>query len=111
MLKPKSSENSGCMHTHSPNKPKKFKQTLYARKLMATVFWGGKGVLMVKLMQQGTTMSVVYCEKLKKKLCRVIQNKRCGILTCGVVLLHDNACPHTAAHIQSTTEAFQMGVV
>jgi hypothetical protein len=29
------------MHTHSPNKPKKFKQTS-ARKLMAAVFWDRK---------------------------------------------------------------------
>jgi hypothetical protein len=28
------------MHTHSPSKPIKFKQTLSVRKLMATVFWG-----------------------------------------------------------------------
>jgi hypothetical protein len=35
------------MHTHSPNKPKKFKQTLSARKLMAAVFWDRKGALMV----------------------------------------------------------------
>jgi hypothetical protein len=26
------------MHTHSPNKPKMFKQTLFARKLMFSVF-------------------------------------------------------------------------
>jgi hypothetical protein len=37
------------MRTHSPNKPKKFKQTS-ARKLMAGVFWGRKGVLMVEFM-------------------------------------------------------------
>jgi hypothetical protein len=35
------------MHTHSPNKPKKFKRTLSARKLMATVFRDRKPVLMV----------------------------------------------------------------
>jgi hypothetical protein len=35
------------VHTHSPNKQKKFKQMLSARKLMATVFWGRKKVLMV----------------------------------------------------------------
>jgi hypothetical protein len=29
------------MHTHSPNKPKKFKQ-MSTRKLMATVFWNRK---------------------------------------------------------------------
>jgi hypothetical protein len=35
------------MHTHSLNNPKKFKQTS-ARKLMASVFWDRKGVLMVE---------------------------------------------------------------
>jgi hypothetical protein len=34
------------MHTHSPDKPKKFKQ-MSAKKLMAAVFWDRKGVLMV----------------------------------------------------------------
>jgi hypothetical protein len=43
------------MHTHSLNKPKKFKQTS-VRKLMSTVFWGRKGVLMVELMHQVTTV-------------------------------------------------------
>jgi hypothetical protein len=46
--------------TYSPNELKKFKQTS-ARKLMATVFWDRKGVLMVEFMQQGTTMSQRYC--------------------------------------------------
>jgi hypothetical protein len=53
------------MHAHSPNKPKKFKQTLSARNLMTAVFWDRKGVLMVEFMQQGTTItSRVYCETL-----------------------------------------------
>jgi hypothetical protein len=30
------------MHTHSPSKLKKCKQILYARELMAVVFWEGK---------------------------------------------------------------------
>jgi hypothetical protein len=34
----------------------------------------------------------------KIKLRRAIQNKRCGMLTYGVVPLHDNARPHTAAN-------------
>jgi hypothetical protein len=53
------------MHTHSPGKPKKFKQT-FARSLMAAIFLDRKGVLMVEFMQQGITiMSEVYCETLK----------------------------------------------
>jgi hypothetical protein len=54
------------MHTHSQNKPKNFKQTS-ARKLMATVFWDKKGVLMVEFIQERTTItSELYCETAKK---------------------------------------------
>jgi histone-lysine N-methyltransferase SETMAR len=68
---------------------------------MATVFWDRKGVLMVQFMQQGTIItSQVYCETLKE-LRRAIQKERRGRLTSGVVLLHDNARPHTAARTQA----------
>jgi hypothetical protein len=86
---------------------KKFKQMLSARKLMETLFWDRKEVLMVEFMQQGTTVtSEMYCET-PKKLRTAIQRKRCGMLTYSVVFLHDNALPHTAAR----TEALQLGVV
>jgi hypothetical protein len=39
-----------------------------------------------------------------KKLCRTIQNKRRGMLTSGVVLLHDN--PHTAARMRGLPKHF-----
>jgi hypothetical protein len=46
-----------------PNTSKKFKQTSSARKLMATVFWGRKGALMVEFMQQGTIITPrVHCK-------------------------------------------------
>jgi hypothetical protein len=77
------------MHTHSPNKPRKFKQSLTNRKLMATVFWDRKGMLLIALMEPGTTItSETYCETLKK-LRRATENKRRGMLTSGVVLLHN----------------------
>jgi len=85
------------MHTHSPNKPKKFKQTLSNKKMIVTVFWNRKGILLTEFMAPGTTItSEVYCETLHK-LRRSTQNKRRGMLSKGVVLLHDNARPHTAA--------------
>jgi hypothetical protein len=52
-------------HTHSPNNPKRFQQTS-ARKLMTTVFWDRKGMLIVEFMQQGTKISKAYCKVLKK---------------------------------------------
>jgi hypothetical protein len=54
------------MHIHSPNKSKKFKQTLSVRKLVTAIFWDKKGVPMMEFVQHGTTiMSEVYCETLK----------------------------------------------
>lgn len=82
-------------HTTSP-KPRKFKQVQSARKVMATVFWYRKGVLLVDFMPRGTTINAIaYCETLTK-LRRAIQNRRRGMLTKGVSLLHDNARPHVA---------------
>ncbi|KFM65929.1 Histone-lysine N-methyltransferase SETMAR, partial [Stegodyphus mimosarum] len=43
------------MHTNSPKRPKKFKRTFNNCKVMATVFWDQKGVLLVEFMQPGTT--------------------------------------------------------
>jgi hypothetical protein len=48
---------------------------------------------MVEFMQQGTTAtSEMYCETLKKLCGAAIQNKRHGMLTYSVVLLHNNVC-------------------
>jgi hypothetical protein len=39
---------------------------LFARKLMATVFCNRKGMMIVEFMQQGTTITQVYCKTVKK---------------------------------------------
>ena len=98
------------MHTHSPNKPKKFKQTLSNRKMMATIFWDCKGILLTEFMTPGTTItSEVYCEMLHK-LRRSIQNKWWGMLSKGVVLLHDNPRPHTTARTNALIKLFNWEV-
>jgi hypothetical protein len=94
------------MHMHSPNKPKKFKQTPSNKNIMATVFWDYKGILLTEFMAPGTTItSEVYCDTLHK-LQRSIQNKQQRMLTKGVVLLHDNTCPHTAARTTALIKRF-----
>jgi histone-lysine N-methyltransferase SETMAR len=98
------------MHTSSPNKPKKFKQMFSNRKVRATVFWDRKGVLLVNFMEPGTTINAdVYCQTLRR-LRRAIQNKRRGMLSSGVVLIHDNARPHTAAVTRELLAQFQWDV-
>jgi histone-lysine N-methyltransferase SETMAR len=55
---------------------------------------------------QGSTIKAnVYCDPLKK-LRRAIRNKRRGMLSRGVVMLHDNALPHTAAATQDIITTF-----
>jgi len=81
-------------HTSSLTKTK-FKQTTSTRKIMCTVFWDRKGVLLVHFLSQGSTINAgVYCDTLQK-LRRTIQNKRRGMLSRGVVMIHANARPHT----------------
>jgi hypothetical protein len=41
-----------------------------------------------------------------KKFPRAIQNKRRGMLRRGVVMIHDNARPHTAAATQNLITTF-----
>jgi hypothetical protein len=60
----------------------------------------------VEFLPQGSTINAgVYCDTLKK-LHRAIQNKRRGMLSRGVVMLHDNARPHTAAATQDLIAKF-----
>ena len=83
-------------HSSSP-KAKKFKQASSVRKIMATVFWDRKGIVLIDFLERGLTINADdYCETVRK-LRRAIQNKRRGMLSSGIVLLHDNARPHTAA--------------
>jgi histone-lysine N-methyltransferase SETMAR len=92
-------------HTSSPIK-KKFKQTVSTRKIMCTVFWDTKGALLVEFLFQGSTINAdVYCDTLKK-LRHAIRNKRRGMLSRDVVMLHDNVRPHTAASQQDLIATF-----
>lgn len=67
-----------------------------AGKVMATVFWDSKGILLIDYLERGTTINADrYCDVLKK-LKNAIRRKRPGLLRKKVFLLHDNARPHSA---------------
>ncbi|GBN18853.1 Histone-lysine N-methyltransferase SETMAR [Araneus ventricosus] len=92
-------------HTYSPVRVKA-KQTLSQCKIMASVFWDRHDVLLVDFMQRGTTINAVAYGQTMRKLRRAIQNKRHGMLTEGILLLHDNARPHTAAQIRALFDSW-----
>ena len=93
-------------HTGSP-KRKKFKLAISARKIMCTVFWDRQAVLLEEFLPQGTTInSAIYCETLKK-LRHAVQNKRCGMLSATMPLLHNNTRLHFAAQTQELITSFR----
>lgn len=97
-------------HTTSPKKPRKCLQTLSARKIMATVFWDRKGVLLVDFLERGTTINSARYSQTLENLRRAIQNKRRGKLSSQILFLHDNARPHTANRTREVLDAFKWEV-
>ncbi|GFV16023.1 histone-lysine N-methyltransferase SETMAR [Trichonephila clavipes] len=96
-------------HTSSPTRVKP-KHNLTPRKIMRTVFWDSKGILLIDFLPRGqTNNAAVYGETLRK-LRHTIQNKRRGFLSKGVVFLHDNARPHTANVMKTLLRGFGRGV-
>ena len=60
--------------THRPWKQKKFNQAPSVRKIMTTVFWDRKGILLIDFLECGLTINAdAYCETVRK-LRRAIQN-------------------------------------
>lgn len=96
------------MQWKHPSSPcaKKFKVTPSAGKVMLTVFWDHQGVLLTNFQKKDDRVnSLSYC-KLLVKLRSTIRRKRPGLLTRGVILLHDNARPHTALLTREKIQKF-----
>jgi len=89
---------------------KKLKVTSSAGKVMLTLFWDCQGVLLTKFQQRDhTIMSASYCAILTK-LHVAIHRKWPGLLTKGMLLLHDNAHPHSANQTTATLRSFKWEV-
>ena len=83
-----------CVGPVSP-RPNKFKTQPSAGKVMATVVWDSKGVIMLDFTPKRITITGVYCANLLDQLRIANRQKRQGKLSKGVLLQHDNARVHT----------------
>lgn len=88
-------------HPGSP-KPKKFKSALSAGKVMLTAFFDHEGVLLLDFKEPCVNINAVRYKDTLDKLHTAIKNKRPGMLSRGVILLHDNARPHVANIVQES---------
>jgi tRNA(Met) C34 N-acetyltransferase TmcA len=83
----------------------------FSRRSHGICFWDRNGFLLVDFMPKRTIINAeVYCNTLKK-LRRAIQNRRRGMLTQGVSLLHYNVRHHTARVSQELLTSFGWDIV
>ena len=76
-------------------RPKKFKTQPSAGKVMATVFWDAKGVIILDFLPKRSTITGVYYANLLDQLRTAIHEKCQGKRSKGVLLQQDNARVHT----------------
>ncbi|GFO38037.1 histone-lysine N-methyltransferase SETMAR [Plakobranchus ocellatus] len=81
-----------------PSSPvtKKFTVQQSVKKVMVTVFWDSRGMILLDILPKGESVNAdQYCETLDR-LRHAVRRKRPGLLRSGVVLQHDNTTPHMA---------------
>ena len=85
-------------------RPKKFKTQPSAGKVMATVFWDAKGVIMLDILPKRSTITGVYYANLLDQLRTSIREKRRGKHSKGILLQQDNARAHTCKAAMDAVE-------
>ena len=79
---------------------------------MLTMFWDVNGPILVHFQEKSQTVTITrYSDMLVNELKPVIRSKRRGFLSKRVLLLHDNACPHTDVHTVDTLRALKFEVL
>ena len=71
-----------------------------ADKRMATVCWDEQGILLLEWLDEGRTINATHFCEMLDHLHSAIKEKRRGLLSRWVVILVDNAPPHTASITQ-----------
>ena len=56
--------------------PRKAKVAQSTKKIMATIFWDCRGILLIDFKERNTTVNAVYYASLLHKLCEAIKEKR-----------------------------------
>lgn len=91
--------------------PKKTRRDPYSKKVMMTFFFDNKGPVLLEFAENKSRVNSVAYQETLVRLRKALKNKRPGKLSSGVILLHDNARPHTAARTQEMIAKFRWEVL
>ena len=74
--------------------------------MLMTFFFDCRGPLLVDLLERGATINAKrYADRLKKLL-RAIKSKCTGMLSDGIIILHNKACPHATNPVRDKLQRF-----
>jgi len=71
-----------------------------AGKVLASIFWDQDGILLIDYLPKGQTKNAEYYSSLLVQLKDILKEKRRGLVTKGVLFLHDSAPAHRALATQ-----------
>lgn len=84
------------------------KKNTHQPKLLLTVWWNTRGIVHVSYLPRGQTITAdVYCAQISLVHQKLLETCPSLINRKGVLLLHDNARPHTA--IKTRTKLIEVG--
>ena len=86
-------------HNGSP-RPQKFGVQKSFGKVLTSTFWDHDGILLIDYLQKGQTINAEYYSSLLVQWKDILNGKRRGKVTKGVLFLHDNAPAHWALATQ-----------
>jgi histone-lysine N-methyltransferase SETMAR len=86
--------------------PVKAETRLSAGKVLTTIFWDWKGVLLVDFLHERHTVNAAYYCQLLDNVKAAYKTKRRGQPIRNVILLHDNGRPHTAVLTRDKLKEF-----
>lgn len=93
---PKSKQEAKEWCEPGTSAPKRVRVQKSAKKVLASVFWDAKGILMIDYLQTGKTINSNYYCNLLEKLDEKIREKRPGLQKKKIIYHHDNAPAHSA---------------
>lgn len=99
---PETASESKVWKFPGENPPISVRKMKSCYKVMLIIFWDQDGILLKHFVPSGETVNAIYYANLLEKLRQKIKDKRRGMLGRGVMLLQDNARPHTAATATAT---------